>query len=115
MWKSRSKKKMHASSPSCASGVSAAKKRFALSEGADLEATTEESIECVSSSGLEKSKKDEALCNNEKVKSRSPLKSFECRSQPVSFIYPYGFTTVTQQLKYMPHICILNEWKNRSF
>ncbi|XP_040027613.2 carboxyl-terminal PDZ ligand of neuronal nitric oxide synthase protein [Gasterosteus aculeatus] len=44
-----------------------AKKRFALSEGADLEATTEESIECVSSSGLEKSKKDEALCNNEKV------------------------------------------------
>uniref|UniRef100_G3PUJ2 Carboxyl-terminal PDZ ligand of neuronal nitric oxide synthase protein n=1 Tax=Gasterosteus aculeatus aculeatus TaxID=481459 RepID=G3PUJ2_GASAC len=44
-----------------------AKKRFALSEGADLEATTEESIECVSSSGLEKSKKDEALGNNEKV------------------------------------------------
>ncbi|KAM6919821.1 carboxyl-terminal PDZ ligand of neuronal nitric oxide synthase protein-like [Lycodopsis pacificus] len=44
-----------------------AKKRFALSEETDLEATTEESIECVSSSDLEKSKKDEALCNNEKV------------------------------------------------
>ncbi|XP_037314470.2 carboxyl-terminal PDZ ligand of neuronal nitric oxide synthase protein-like [Pungitius pungitius] len=44
-----------------------AKKRFALSEGADLEATTEESIECVSSSDLEKSKKDEALGNNETV------------------------------------------------
>ncbi|XP_037643514.1 carboxyl-terminal PDZ ligand of neuronal nitric oxide synthase protein-like [Sebastes umbrosus] len=43
-----------------------AKKRFALSEETDLEATTEESIECVSSSDLEKSKKDEALDNNEK-------------------------------------------------
>ncbi|XP_031710927.1 carboxyl-terminal PDZ ligand of neuronal nitric oxide synthase protein-like [Anarrhichthys ocellatus] len=43
------------------------KKRFALSEETDLEATTEESIECVSSSDLEKSKKDEALGNNEKV------------------------------------------------
>ncbi|XP_051254070.1 carboxyl-terminal PDZ ligand of neuronal nitric oxide synthase protein-like isoform X2 [Dicentrarchus labrax] len=42
-------------------------KRFALSEETDLEATTEESIECVSSSDLEKSKKDEALCNEGKV------------------------------------------------
>eukprot|EP00064_Thunnus_orientalis_P003521 superscaffoldBa00000288_g3530 len=45
-----------------------AKKRFALSEETDLEATTEESIECVSSSDLEKSKKDEALGNDGKVK-----------------------------------------------
>ncbi|XP_078120082.1 carboxyl-terminal PDZ ligand of neuronal nitric oxide synthase protein-like [Sander vitreus] len=44
-----------------------AKKRFALSEETELEATTEESIECVSSSDLEKSKKDEALSNNDKV------------------------------------------------
>ncbi|CAB1423049.1 unnamed protein product [Pleuronectes platessa] len=44
-----------------------AKKRFALSEEADLEATTEESIECVSSSDPEKSKKDEALGNDVKV------------------------------------------------
>ncbi|XP_029310112.1 carboxyl-terminal PDZ ligand of neuronal nitric oxide synthase protein-like isoform X1 [Cottoperca gobio] len=44
-----------------------AKKRFALSEETDLEATTEESIECVSSSDLEKSKKDEALDNDGKV------------------------------------------------
>ncbi|XP_042354323.1 carboxyl-terminal PDZ ligand of neuronal nitric oxide synthase protein-like [Plectropomus leopardus] len=44
-----------------------AKKRFALSEDTDLEATTEESIECVSSSDLEKSKKDEAPGNAEKV------------------------------------------------
>ncbi|KAI3375185.1 hypothetical protein L3Q82_021690 [Scortum barcoo] len=44
-----------------------AKKRFALSEETDLEATTEESIECVSSSDLEKSKKDEALGNDGKV------------------------------------------------
>ncbi|XP_031149534.1 carboxyl-terminal PDZ ligand of neuronal nitric oxide synthase protein-like [Sander lucioperca] len=44
-----------------------AKKRFALSEETELEATTEESIECVSSSDLEKSKKDEALGNNDKV------------------------------------------------
>ncbi|XP_069020502.1 carboxyl-terminal PDZ ligand of neuronal nitric oxide synthase protein-like isoform X2 [Embiotoca jacksoni] len=44
-----------------------AKKRFTLSEETDLEATTEESIECVSSSDLEKSKKDEALCNDGKV------------------------------------------------
>ncbi|KAK1879659.1 Carboxyl-terminal PDZ ligand of neuronal nitric oxide synthase protein [Dissostichus eleginoides] len=43
------------------------KKRFALSEETDLEATTEESIECVSSSDLEKSKKDEALSNDGKV------------------------------------------------
>lgn len=47
--------------------VSAAKKRFALSEETDLEATTEESIECVSSSDPEKSKKDEALGNDGKV------------------------------------------------
>lgn len=46
--------------------VSAAK-RFALSEETDLEATTEESIECVSSSDPEKSKKDEALGNDGKV------------------------------------------------
>ncbi|KAA8587366.1 hypothetical protein FQN60_016228 [Etheostoma spectabile] len=44
-----------------------AKKRFALSEETDLEATTEESIECVSSSDLEKSKKDGALSINDKV------------------------------------------------
>ncbi|XP_062285334.1 carboxyl-terminal PDZ ligand of neuronal nitric oxide synthase protein-like [Scomber scombrus] len=43
-----------------------AKKRFALSEETDLEATTEESIECVSSSDPEKSKKDEALDNDGK-------------------------------------------------
>ncbi|KAJ4936915.1 hypothetical protein JOQ06_001500 [Pogonophryne albipinna] len=43
------------------------KKRFALSEETDLEASTEESIECVSSSDLEKSKKDEALSNDGKV------------------------------------------------
>ncbi|XP_030259622.1 carboxyl-terminal PDZ ligand of neuronal nitric oxide synthase protein-like [Sparus aurata] len=44
-----------------------AKKRFALSEETDLEATTEESIECVSSSDPEKSKKEEAHDNNGKV------------------------------------------------
>ncbi|KAL7386973.1 hypothetical protein ABVT39_016345 [Epinephelus coioides] len=44
-----------------------AKKRFALSEETDLEATTEESIECVSSSDLEKSKKDEDPGKTEKV------------------------------------------------
>ncbi|XP_026169627.1 carboxyl-terminal PDZ ligand of neuronal nitric oxide synthase protein-like [Mastacembelus armatus] len=44
-----------------------AKKRFALSEETDLEATTEESIECASSSDLEKSKKDKAHDNNVKV------------------------------------------------
>ncbi|XP_023283040.1 carboxyl-terminal PDZ ligand of neuronal nitric oxide synthase protein [Seriola lalandi dorsalis] len=44
-----------------------AKKRFALSEETDLEATTEESIECASSSDLEKSKKDEALVTEGKV------------------------------------------------
>nr|XP_019961564.1 PREDICTED: carboxyl-terminal PDZ ligand of neuronal nitric oxide synthase protein-like [Paralichthys olivaceus] len=44
-----------------------AKKRFALSEETDLEATTEESIECVSSSDPDKSKKDEALGNDVKV------------------------------------------------
>lgn len=53
------------------SGVSAAKKRFALTEETDLEATTEESIECVSSSDLEKNKKDEALGNDGKVEYRS--------------------------------------------
>lgn len=53
------------------SDLSAAKKRFAMSEETDLEATTEESIECVSSSDLEKSKKDEALANDGKVESRS--------------------------------------------
>ncbi|KAF1383500.1 hypothetical protein PFLUV_G00132530 [Perca fluviatilis] len=44
-----------------------AKKRFALPEETELEATTEESIECVSLSDLEKSKKDEALGNNDKM------------------------------------------------
>ncbi|XP_068425185.1 carboxyl-terminal PDZ ligand of neuronal nitric oxide synthase protein-like [Clinocottus analis] len=44
-----------------------AKKRFALSEETDLDATTEESIECVSSSDLGKSKRDEAPGNSEKV------------------------------------------------
>ena len=52
-------------------GLSAAKKRFALSEETDLEATTEESIECVSSSDPEKSKKEEAHDNNGKVEYRS--------------------------------------------
>ncbi|XP_034071218.1 carboxyl-terminal PDZ ligand of neuronal nitric oxide synthase protein-like isoform X1 [Gymnodraco acuticeps] len=50
-----------------------AKKRFALSEETDLEATTEESIECVSSSDLEKSKKDEALSNDGKVSDEPSL------------------------------------------
>ncbi|KAM9349654.1 carboxyl-terminal PDZ ligand of neuronal nitric oxide synthase protein-like [Symphorus nematophorus] len=50
-----------------------AKKRFALSEETDLEATTEESIECVSSSDLEKSKKEEALGNDGKVSSDPSL------------------------------------------
>ncbi|TDH06015.1 hypothetical protein EPR50_G00128690 [Perca flavescens] len=44
-----------------------AKKRFALPEETELEATTEDSIECVSLSDMEKSKKDEALGNNDKV------------------------------------------------
>ncbi|KAF7664697.1 hypothetical protein LDENG_00169050 [Lucifuga dentata] len=45
-----------------------AKKRFALSEETDLEVTTEESIECVSSSDLERSKRDKAaLANSGKV------------------------------------------------
>ncbi len=52
------------------SGVCTAKKRFALSDETDLEATTEESIECVSSSDLEKSKKEEALSNDGKVEYR---------------------------------------------
>ncbi|XP_014193411.1 carboxyl-terminal PDZ ligand of neuronal nitric oxide synthase protein isoform X2 [Haplochromis burtoni] len=50
-----------------------AKKRFALSEETDLEATTEESIECVSSSDPEKSKKDEALGNDGKVSDNPSL------------------------------------------
>lgn len=57
------------------SGLSAAKKRFVLSEETDLEATTEESIEeCASSSDLEKGKKEEALCNDGKVKNKDDLK-----------------------------------------
>ncbi|XP_058494765.1 carboxyl-terminal PDZ ligand of neuronal nitric oxide synthase protein-like [Solea solea] len=44
-----------------------AKKRLALSQETDLEATTEESIECVSSSDPEKSKKDEELSHAAKV------------------------------------------------
>ncbi|KAM9323375.1 carboxyl-terminal PDZ ligand of neuronal nitric oxide synthase protein-like [Pholidichthys leucotaenia] len=44
-----------------------AKKRFVLSEETDLEASTEESIDCVSSSDLEKGKKDEVLANDGKV------------------------------------------------
>ncbi|PWA17532.1 hypothetical protein CCH79_00011342 [Gambusia affinis] len=50
-----------------------AKKRLALSEETDLEGTTEESIECVSSSDPEKSKKDEALGADAKVCEDSPL------------------------------------------
>ncbi|KAM4729073.1 carboxyl-terminal PDZ ligand of neuronal nitric oxide synthase protein-like [Anableps anableps] len=50
-----------------------AKKRLALLEETDLEATTEESIECVSSSDLEKNKKDEALGADAKVSEDSPL------------------------------------------
>ncbi|XP_040911478.1 carboxyl-terminal PDZ ligand of neuronal nitric oxide synthase protein-like [Toxotes jaculatrix] len=50
-----------------------AKKRFALSEETDLEATTEESIECVSSSDLEKSKKDEVLGNDGKAPDDPPF------------------------------------------
>ncbi|CAG5897008.1 unnamed protein product [Menidia menidia] len=41
--------------------LSSAKKRLALSEETDLEGTTEESIECASSSDPEKNKSDEAL------------------------------------------------------
>ncbi|XP_017275706.1 carboxyl-terminal PDZ ligand of neuronal nitric oxide synthase protein-like [Kryptolebias marmoratus] len=51
--------------------AAAAKERLALSEETDLEATTEESIECVSSSDLEKNKKDEALGG--KVSNEDPL------------------------------------------
>ncbi|XP_012716349.2 carboxyl-terminal PDZ ligand of neuronal nitric oxide synthase protein [Fundulus heteroclitus] len=50
-----------------------AKKRLALSEETDLEATTEESIDCVSSSDLEKNKKDEALGADAKVSEDSLL------------------------------------------
>ncbi|XP_030017124.1 carboxyl-terminal PDZ ligand of neuronal nitric oxide synthase protein-like [Sphaeramia orbicularis] len=53
--------------------TSRAKKRLALSEETDLEATTEESIECVSSSDLEKSKKDEAHGNGGKTSSDPSL------------------------------------------
>lgn len=42
------------------SGAMPAKKKFAVSSETDLEATTEESIECVSSSEHERSRKDEA-------------------------------------------------------
>ncbi|KAM4604958.1 carboxyl-terminal PDZ ligand of neuronal nitric oxide synthase protein-like [Polymixia lowei] len=48
-----------------------AKKRFALSEETDLEATTEESIDCISSSDLERSKRDEAPGSDGKV-SKNP-------------------------------------------
>ncbi|KAM6918361.1 carboxyl-terminal PDZ ligand of neuronal nitric oxide synthase protein-like [Xenentodon cancila] len=50
-----------------------AKKRSALSEETDLEATTEESIEYVSSSDLEKNKRDEGLSTDEKVSDEPPL------------------------------------------
>ncbi|KAM3866393.1 carboxyl-terminal PDZ ligand of neuronal nitric oxide synthase protein-like [Diretmus argenteus] len=50
-----------------------AKKRFALSEDTDLEATTEESIDCVSSSDVERSKRDEALSNDGKVSENPSL------------------------------------------
>ncbi|XP_041847432.1 carboxyl-terminal PDZ ligand of neuronal nitric oxide synthase protein-like [Melanotaenia boesemani] len=53
--------------------AASAKKRLALSEETDLEATTEESIECVSSSDLEKNKKDEALGTDGKVCDEPPL------------------------------------------
>lgn len=45
----------------------AATKRLALSDHNDLEATTEESIECVSSSDLERSRK-ETFSENGKVR-----------------------------------------------
>lgn len=57
--------------------LSAAKKRFALAEETDLEATTEESVECVSSSDPEKSKQDEVICNNGKVEFSSCPSSFQ--------------------------------------
>lgn len=48
-----------------------AKKRFALTEETDLEATTEESIECISSSDPEKSKKEETFSSSGKVRKLS--------------------------------------------
>ncbi|KAM9718897.1 carboxyl-terminal PDZ ligand of neuronal nitric oxide synthase protein-like isoform 1-T1 [Menidia menidia] len=50
-----------------------AKKRLALSEETDLEATTEESIECASSSDPEKNKSDEALGADGEVDDEPPL------------------------------------------
>uniref|UniRef100_A0A667YMM3 Carboxyl-terminal PDZ ligand of neuronal nitric oxide synthase protein n=1 Tax=Myripristis murdjan TaxID=586833 RepID=A0A667YMM3_9TELE len=50
-----------------------AKKRFALSEETDLEATTEESIDCISSSDLERGKRDEALGDDGKASSDPSL------------------------------------------
>ncbi|XP_013768551.1 carboxyl-terminal PDZ ligand of neuronal nitric oxide synthase protein-like [Pundamilia nyererei] len=63
----------HTNTAFCAQPSEASKKRFALSEETDLEATTEESIECVSSSDPEKSKKDEALGNDGKVSDNPSL------------------------------------------
>ncbi|KAM9844581.1 carboxyl-terminal PDZ ligand of neuronal nitric oxide synthase protein-like [Aulostomus maculatus] len=48
-------------------------KKLALSEETDLEATTEESIECVSLSDLDKSKKDKILSDNGKVSDNTSL------------------------------------------
>ncbi|XP_034039376.1 carboxyl-terminal PDZ ligand of neuronal nitric oxide synthase protein-like [Thalassophryne amazonica] len=50
-----------------------AKKRFALSEETDLEATTEESIECASSSDPERSKRDGALGSDGKISQNPSL------------------------------------------
>ncbi|XP_071372873.1 carboxyl-terminal PDZ ligand of neuronal nitric oxide synthase protein-like [Centroberyx affinis] len=50
-----------------------AKKRFALSEETDLEATTEESIDCVSSSDPERGKRDEALGDDGKISNNPSL------------------------------------------
>lgn len=69
--------------PADAPCLSAAKKRSALSEETDLEATTEESIEYGSSSDLEKNKRDEALGADEKVLQMSScLWSFQDASKP---------------------------------
>lgn len=51
----------------------AAKERSPLSEETDLEATTEESIECVSSSDLEKNKKEETVGADAKVGCNSSM------------------------------------------
>uniref|UniRef100_A0A3P8RYT0 Carboxyl-terminal PDZ ligand of neuronal nitric oxide synthase protein n=1 Tax=Amphiprion percula TaxID=161767 RepID=A0A3P8RYT0_AMPPE len=72
-----------------------AKKRFALSEETDLEATTEESIECVSSSDLEKSKKDEALGSDGKVEYRSHPSSFQLGSRSY-FLAPLKQTRLSR-------------------